>query len=113
MSAKQNINLEAIKLCKEKRNFLHYWLMELRFRFAPQPVASEQGSIFYLPEYTIPEATSPKTATKGTMSKEADLDPALSPQQVLADPACYPYLHHLTFSSDELLLSSSTASMIS
>ena len=46
---------------------------------------------------------------------EVDVEPALSLRQVLAEPDHYshPYLTHLTLSSsDELLLSSSTASII-
>ena len=62
----RNINLNAIKLSKEKHNLLlvnqpsslHYWLIKLRFRFVHQLIILEQEVPFHLPQCTTPEAVS-------------------------------------------------------
>ena len=62
-SESENINLEVINLCKEKHNlplrnlasFIHYWVMELGFRFSQQPIALEHHeALFHLYQCTIP-----------------------------------------------------------
>ena len=71
---------------KEKRNILlvnqpfslRYWLMELRFGFAYQPVASKQENHFHLPQCTIQEPALPRPLPKVLWEKEVEVEPALS-----------------------------------
>ena len=71
-------------------------------------LSSLQQGGFHLFQCNIPDATPPRRLPKTLWVKEVKVEAAL-----LADPARYPHLTHLTLSSDELLLSSSTATMIS
>ena len=71
----QNINIEAIKLSKEKHNLLprnqpsslHHWLLECRLGFTHQPCCLGTGGRFHLPQRTISEAAAPPSRA-GTAS---------------------------------------------
>ena len=84
MSAK-NINLEAIKLSKEKHSLplwthlsaLHYWVMELRLGFAHQLIASEKEGLFHFPQCNISEPPPLRRLPKKLWAKEIEVEPAL------------------------------------
>ena len=110
-----NINLKAIKIRTGKPSspepaFLPSLLgngVQIQIRSSTHTL--KQEGLFYLPRCITLEITLPKRLPKVLWTKEAEVN-LLSPQQVLAEQARYPYLTHLTLSSsDELLLSSSTA----
>ena len=78
MSVK-TINLEVLKLRKKHNlplwnqpSFLHYWVMKLRF--GHQPVASEQESLFHLPQCSILKTVPPRQLPK---ANEVEVESAL------------------------------------
>ena len=80
MNAK-DINLEAVKLCKEKHDLpssMHYFVIEPRFKFVRQPIASEQEVPVHFHQCAIPEAAPPIWLPMVLWAKEVEVEPAIS-----------------------------------